>query len=96
MKKRTKIAAALLVVVPVMTALFLLTAKVVAQQVKRLQVHADEAVFGRSLSIVAVCDTGNGTMLYVTYWDDALGNARQVAMTSVPNGCTKTPAERSR
>lgn len=66
------------------------TQSAMQQQHDRLRLHADESVFGHQLSIAAVCDTGNGAMVYVLY-RGGLASSTEVAVTSVPNGCAKMP-----
>lgn len=95
MRPAIKIAAAALVVVPVLVVLAL-SSKTSAQQPTRFQVHADESIWGGYTKISAVCDTGNGAMIYVVHAQDPLGGQLVVSTTSVPNGCAKTPAEKGR
>lgn len=51
---------------------------------ERFQLHGEYKGDGnsgpRAVSVVALCDTGNGTMLYLTNY----------GMSSVPNGCVKS------
>lgn len=60
-----------------------------AQTAKRFQVHEHQPhIFGGATGIAAVCDTGNGTMVYIVYIFDSISSS------SVPNGCRKNEAER--
>lgn len=61
-----------------------------AQQ--RLQVHAEQKMSTEwidSMYVTAICDTGNGTMLYIVR---EVGRENQVALLA--NGCKKIEAER--
>lgn len=71
-----------------------LLATVAAQYPSRLQMHGRvdiplTSLGGYDVQVLAVCDTGNGTMIYIVR-----EAARENNVTAVANGCSKVQVER--